>query len=340
MSVKTVSLCVVALNEAKYLPSLLDDFLAQTYPREDTQIVLIDSGSCDGTVSIMEAFRQKHRADFLDIQTGTNPRVIQAAGWNRAIALSTGDVVLRIDAHSRIPPDFTEKNMRAIRQGAYISGGPCRCICKTDSPWRRTLLLAENSLFGSSVGTSRRAGRKQYVKTVSHGAYRREVFDAVGSFNESLLRTEDNEMHYRIRQAGYRICFDPQIVSFCFARDTLRGMLRQKYGNGFWIGYTLFVCPGCISIYHLIPFLFVLGIVCTTVLAFAGFPYAAYLMWMAYALFCVLFSLPGIHETGILRFALPGIFLMMHVSYGIGTALGTGKGLYEVVLQKRYVGFQ
>lgn len=337
MPTNTVSLCVIALNEAKYLPYLLDDFLMQTYPHEKTEIILIDSGSCDGTMSLMEAFHQKYRTKFLNIQIGTNPRIIQAAGWNEAIALSTGDVIVRLDAHTRIPSDFTEKNMRIIKQGEYVVGGLCRCICDTDSPWQKTLLWAENSLFGSSARTSRRAVRKQYVKTVSHGAYRREVFNVVGRFNEALLRTEDNEMHYRIGQAGYRILFDPEIVTLHYVRNTLWKMLRQKYGNGFWIGYTLLVCPGCVSLYHLVPFLFVLGIICTTILAFAGFPYFSYLIWSAYALFCVLFSLPGINETGLWSFLLPGIFLLMHVSYGIGTVQGLWKRMYEAVLQKKHI---
>ena len=96
----------------------------------------------------------------------------------------------------------------------------------------------------------------------------------------------------------------------------------------------LMVCPGCVSLYHLVPFLFVLGIICTTILAFAGFPYFSYLIWSAYALFCVLFSLPGINETGLWSFLLPGIFLLMHVSYGIGTVQGLWKRMYEAVLQK------
>ena len=161
MPTNTVSLCVIALNEAEYLPYLLDDFLMQTYPHEETEIILIDSGSRDGTLSLMKAFRQKYRTEFLNIQIGANPRIIQAAGWNEAIALSTGDVIIRLDAHTRIPSDFTEKSMRAIQQGEYVVGGLCRCICDTGSPWQKTLLLAENSLFGSSARTSRRAVRKQ-----------------------------------------------------------------------------------------------------------------------------------------------------------------------------------
>ncbi len=85
---------------------------------------------------------------------------------------------------------------------------------------------------------------------------RRSVF-----FSENLLRTEDNEMHYRIREVGFKLCYDPRIVSYQYARSSFSKMLKQKYANGYWIGLTLKICPKCISLYHLIPFLFVSAVV-------------------------------------------------------------------------------
>ena len=329
MTPDTLSVCVIALNEAAYLPRLLDDLLAQTYPQEKTEIVLVDSGSRDETPSIMARFRREHLGQFRDIRLGTNPRGIQAAGWNRAITLSTGEIIVRLDAHARIPADFLEKSMAAIGRGEAVAGGPCRYICDGAGFWQRTLLQAENSLFGSSPGKSRRKVRRQAVKTVSHGAYRREVFDSVGLFDETLRRTEDNELHYRLRKAGYSILLDPEITSSQYLRSTLRGLLGQKYANGFWIGRTLWVCPGCISLHHLAPFGFVLGIAATTVLALAGFPAAAQLLWLAYGLFCLVFSLAGIRELGAAALVLPGLFLLIHLCYGIGTAQGLWQGLWR-----------
>lgn len=73
----------------------------------------------------------------------------------------------------------------------------------------------------------------------------KRYLEKAGLFNENLGRTEDNEMHYRIRKAGYKICFNPDIISYQNIRNSWCGMLKQKYGNGHWIGLTLGVCPGC-----------------------------------------------------------------------------------------------
>ena len=152
----------------------------------------------------------------------------------------------------------------------------------------------------------------------------REVFEKAGLFNPRLLRTEDNEMHDRIRKAGYKFYFDPDIVSYQYARSSFRRMLRQKYGNGYWIGLTLGVCPSCISLFHLVPFAFVLGIVLTTILAFCSIWWCAAAMWTAY----LLFTLAGTLNTVIGKranqwtFLMPLLFLLMHISYGIGTCVG------------------
>ncbi len=76
------------------------------------------------------------------------------------------------------------------------------------------------------------------MKSMFHAAYRRKVFETIGGFDERLARTEDNEIHYRMRKAGFKLCFDPEIISYQHIRPDLGKMLKQKYANGYWIGLT------------------------------------------------------------------------------------------------------
>ena len=319
----TVSLCVVAYNEEAYLPRLLDDFRNQTYPHELTEIVLIDSSSTDKTRQIMQEFGRENTS-FFNVQVLDNPQKVQAAGWNIAIEKAKGDVIIRIDAHTHIPPEFTLKNMELQEMGEYVTGGVRPCLIDNPTTWKETLLEVENSMFGSSVSKGRKNNKASYVKSMFHAAYRREVFEKAGGFNPNLLRTEDNEMHYRIRKAGYKLYCDPNIVSYQYARSDFKRMVKQKYGNGYWIGLTLGVCPWCISVFHLVPFAFVLGIALTTVLAFLGIWQLMALMWAAYGLFVLTGTVCAILNKKANRFTIlmPFLFLIMHVSYGIGTLVG------------------
>ena len=146
----------------------------------------------------------------------------------------------------------------------------------------------------------------------------------VGGFNEDLGRTEDNEYHYRIRMAGYKMCCCPDIISYQHSRSTLKHMVRQKFGNGKWIGLTLSVCRGCLSYFHFAPFLFVMALAVCGVLAALGYPFALMVLLVLYGMFDFVNSvscctLKNIQPQFIL---LPLIFPLLHIAYGIGTVVG------------------
>lgn len=323
----TVTIGIVAYNEEGYIENTLDDIASQSYPHGLTEIILVDGKSVDRTKVIMEKFKQEH-PEYTSVKVLDNPKRKQAAGWNVVIQNATMDVLIRIDSHTSIPPDFVEKNMRNIEAGEDISGGPRPCLIANENSWTRTLLHAENSMFGSSINSCRRSGERRYVKTMFHAAYRRKIFDEVGLFNENLGRTEDNELHYRMRQAGYKFYFDPEIVSYQYARSTLKSMLIQKYGNGYWIGRTLWVCPGCLSIFYFVPFAFITAILGTGVIGAIGYPILLKWLMAVYLSFAILMSAISIKDEGWNKwsFALPILFFLFHVIYGAGTVVGIVKG--------------
>lgn len=140
-----------------------------------------------------------------------------------------------------------------------------------------------------------------------------------------MIRTEDNELHYRIRKAGYRICYDPEIISYYQTRNSLPKMLKQKYQNGLWIGKTLYVSPGCISLFHLVPFLFICAIIISSILCIFDFMWPTLLLWSAYGAVNFFMSVVATIKTerkSYLCLMLPLIFGLLHICYGLGTMIG------------------
>lgn len=321
-----VSVCVIAYNEQSILPSLIEDIKRQTYSHESLEIVFVDGGSTDETKKIMESFKESDN-DFHCIRIFNNPKRTQPSGWNIAIKNAVGEIIVRIDAHTTIPESFIENVVATMDEGECVVGGKRPCLIENDTEWSNILLQTENSLFGSSINSIRRkdTGKdKKYVKTMFHAAYRREVFEKVGGFNENLLRTEDNEFHYRVRRAGYKLRYDSRIYSYQYARNSFKKMVKQKYGNGFWIGLTLSVCPGCISLFHLAPLAFLLAIGLCGALCFWG-------LWQFIASLAILYFSFGIINTVVaavtnghnkFRLLMPILFLILHLSYGVGTFMG------------------
>jgi len=179
---------------------------------------------------------------------------------------------------------------------------------------------------------------------VRHG--KKHYFEKIGTFNENLGRTEDNEIHYRMREAGYKLRFDPEIISYQHIRNNAHKMIKQKYANGYWIGLTSGICPKCLSLYHFIPFAFVLAIIITTMLSFmlaitnyrieelgwlaiTSYSITAF-MWVIYWSLAFVMAIVAVigankEQRNITNIALPFLFFILHVTYGIGTLIGVIK---------------
>ncbi len=326
-----VSFIVVALNEASTIGMLLECLKRQTYPHEQIEVILVDSMSSDETKAAMLRFQAEEKS-FWQIKVLDNPKKTLPCGWNVALDAAEGEALLRVDAHVTIPDSFIEQNVKDLLRGEDICGGKVTSVPSDGSKWSAVLNEAENSMFGGGFAAFRRAKKAGYVRTAAFAIYRKSVFDKVGRFNEELTRTEDNEMHYRMRKAGYRFYYDPEIVSFRKTRRNLKKLVRQKYLNGYWIGKTLGVEPRCFFLYHFIPFAFILAIILTVVLQCCGIGMPAAVLWCAYAaanLMMTLGAVIGCKKRNLLFCLLPLVFLMLHLAYGIGTAAGIVKMLAD-----------
>ena len=316
-----ISFIIVAYNAEHCLGALLGDLVRQTIPMEQIELLLVDSASTDNPAQVMRDFAKD--APFA-VRLLDNPRRWLASGINVALAAATGDAVIRLDAHARIPKDFLEKNLAALARGEDIVGG---CVAG-DTPgtdWEAVLRTVDTSRFCGGAAPFRNSGQARYVDTLAYALYRREVYDKVGPYDERLRRTEDNDMHYRMHTAGYKFFFSPDIISYHAARSTMRGQLRQKWGNGYWIGRTMRIQPRCFAPRHLIPAAFVLALICCLLLLpLSSLPLA--LLCGAYLICDLYFAAKGaLSQTrgkllGILT--LPFLYPAVHVVYGAGTITG------------------
>ena len=319
-----VSFIVVALNAASTIQKLFDCLRHQTYPHEWIEVILIDGLSSDATKREMLRF-QAEANDFWQIKVLDNPKKTLPCGWNVALNAAEGDALLRVDAHVSIPDNFIELNVLDLLRGENICGGKVTSVPGKNTKWALVLNEAENSMFGGGIAAFRRADSTGYVNTAALAIYRKYVFETVGSYNELLTRTEDNEMHYRMRKAGYRFYYDPEIVSYRKTRADLKGLVKQKYLNGYWIGRTLWIEPRCFSLYHFIPFAFVISIFISLVFCMFGIEFPAAVLWGAYAVVNLTMAIASVISSkgkNWLFVFFPCIFLILHIWYGVGTVIG------------------
>jgi len=231
--------------------------------------------------------------------------------------------VIRIDAHAKASKDFISKSietMEGLPEDVACVGG--RLISRSLEKEDETVNKVLSSPFGIGNSKFRYSDKPQYTDTVAFGLYRKEIFEKVGYFDETLERNQDNNMHNRIRKAGYKFYFNPEIESEYYVRNNLKKMLRQGFLNGKWNIVVFKQDKNSLSVRHLVPLIFVLSIIGMTILSLINKVFL-YLFAIEMLLYIVLGLVFAVKKTKnvIEIFKMLLYFLLLHISYGVGSLI-------------------
>lgn len=312
-----VTLIMPIRNEEHFIERSLGAVLAQDYPTDRLEILVVDGMSDDDTPTIV----QQMLADRLNGRLLTNPDRIVPTAMNIGLAAAQGDVIVRVDGHTVIAPDYVHRCVEILQEtGVDCVGGTLQTEGQTNVA--RSISLAQSCPFGVGNATFRTGAEEgQFVDTLAFGAYRREVFNRIGTFDEELVRNQDDEFNYRLRAAGGQIWLDPSIRSIYYARATFRSLWNQYFQYGFYKVCVFQKVSGSAQIRHWIPPLFALavlgGLPVALIVPILRTPYLAGLA--LYLLIDLAVSVRIATRSGwrhILR--LPLVFPILHLSYGLG----------------------
>lgn len=326
LSVDTLPLVTIIMpvrNEAAFIAQTLASVLAQNYPPQLMEIVIADGRSTDNTRKIIRSHQQQHA----HIHLIDNPGKIAPTGLNAAIRRAQGDVIVRVDGHAILDPDYVRSCVEQLQQtGADCVGGAWES--RGRSYVGEAIALAMSTRFGignSGFRVMSTTAAPRLADTVPFGAYRRDVFERIGLFNEKMVRHQDYELCYRLRRAGGRILLLPGVRAVYYVRATLAGLWRQYWQYGVWKGRFLRAHPASLKLRHMVPPLFVLAVVISSLLSLMV-PWGGWLpgaVLGAYALFLIaaLFSFVIRGKSKYLPL-LPVIIACLHLSWGIGVWIG------------------
>lgn len=230
LRIARISLVIPMYNERDHVEALIGDIASQDWEGE-LQILVADGRSTDGCVELLLA--AAGRAG-LEVTVIDNPKRQQSAGLNLCIARADGDLIVRLDCHTRYERNLLTLLAKAAEEtGAWNVGG-------TFAPRGRTVMeravaCAYDSPFGGT-GWTRDQLRDERVESdiVYYGAFRPIVFERAGMYDEELPVAEVEDLCRRIRDAGGTVVFDPAIRLYYTPRGSLRGVARQYYRYGLW----------------------------------------------------------------------------------------------------------
>lgn len=305
-------------NESAFIERCLGAILTQDYPADQLEILVADGMSDDDTRQIIAAMPGAERVRIID-----NPRRIQAAGLNEAIRHAKGDVIVRVDGHTVVAPDYVRQCINALQAtDADNVGGAMDPVGLTDTG--KAIALAGKSPFAVPTAFHVSA-TPQFTDTVYMGAWPRHVFDRVGGFSERVGVNEDYELNYRIRASGGKIFFSPQIRSVYYGRQTIPALARQYYRYGKSKVRTLQEHPASLRPRQLVAPLFVAGLMVGLPLGWLS-KLLRGLWWaglICYGIANLYFSFKAAARlTPKIAWRIPLVFFTIHLAWGIGFWMG------------------
>ena len=313
-----VSFIIPVRNEGDSLRRCIKSILAQ---KGDVEIILAVGPSNDNTENIALKYALNHKNIIVIGERRGNP----AFARNLCLRYVSGDYIVNFSGHASLPSgDFVEKLLAKFETLDRGFGGVGFPNLPGDSD-----SLISRALGGFMAGSS--AGFTQYAKTsedmivdhVPFVCYRREVFDKIGGFDENLPSGHDVDFNLRMKKAGYKLLFTPDVF-ICFERPkTLRGLAKKMFKYGRSRVKLMRKHPESNSIFHygalaLFP--------STVILLFLSLVSEFFFMFLVFvAVFYLILSyLSLLRETSFPLRSLYGlvVYPVIHFSYSIGMIRG------------------
>jgi glycosyltransferase involved in cell wall biosynthesis len=319
-----VSVVMPVRDEASFIGRSLGAVLAQDYPPARFEVIVADGMSADGTREAVEAFRARDAR----VRLVENAGRIAPTGLNAALRVARGRVVVRVDGHCEVAPDYVRRCVECLeREGVEGVGGPIETVGETATA--RAIAAAMSSAFGVGGAAFRTVkDRRMLVESVAFPAYTRGAIERAGLFDEELVRNQDDEYNYRLLGLGARLLLAPEIRSRYYSRGTLGSLRRQYFQYGYWKVRVMQKHPRQMRRRQFAPPLFAAALLTLGALSplLAAARYALAAVSCAYLSANLCASLLAARRGGWrLLPLLPPAFATLHLAYGFGFLAGLFK---------------
>ena len=333
MNCRKVSVVCPIYNEERYIGKFIDSVLAQDYPSDKLEILLIDGMSTDGTRNLINRYAVEND----NIIFADNPEKVVPNALNKGIRLSDGDVIVRLDAHCTYPVNYISRLVSQLDSlDADNVGGVWNTLPAKNTAECIAIAVASSHPFGVGASVHKiGSDRVRKVDTVPFGCYRRSVFERIGFFDEELVRNQDDEFNARLIKNGGSIYIIPDVIIDYTARESMGKMRKMYYQYGLFKPLVNKKIGLPASMRQFIPVIFVIGLVLGAVLSFfceivALIYMTVWLLYIIIGLYVGMKSYIEYRKLSLLWY-LPYTFLNIHLSYGIGFLTG----IYKLLLHKR-----
>ncbi|WP_424213467.1 glycosyltransferase family 2 protein [Streptomyces sp. BI20] len=324
-----VSVIMPVLNEERHLRDSVRHILAQEYDGE-MEVVIALGPSSDRTDEIAaELVREDPRVHTVPNPTGRTP-----AALNAAIKASRHPIVVRVDGHGMLSPNYIATAVRLLEEtGAQNVGGIMHA--EGENAWEQAVAAAMTSRIGVGNAAFHTGGEAGPADTVYLGVFRREALERQGGYNEEFIRAQDWELNYRIRESGGLIWFSPELRVSYRPRPSVRALAEQYRNYGRWRHVVARYHAGSINPRYLAPPTALVAIAAGTVLGAAVTPWA-FAVPVGYLAAITAGSVPAGKGLPLAaRARIPVALATMHMSWGAGFLTSPRSLARKVIASRR-----
>jgi glycosyltransferase involved in cell wall biosynthesis len=327
-----VSIIIPCRNEENFIGKCLDSIISNDIPKNNLEVLIIDGMSEDKTREIIKKYSKR----YTFISVIDNPQKIVPTALNLGIKRSKGSIIMRMDAHNIYDDKYISKCVKYSQEFKVDNvGGIWKILPGNNTLISKSIALATSHPF-SAGNAYYKVGSKEpkYVDTVPFGCFRKEIFKKIGFFDEDLIRNQDDEFNHRIIKNKGKILLVPDIISYYYARDSLFNLWKMYYQYGYFKPLVLQKIGRILTLRQFIPAIFISSLITSGLFSLAKpqFFIIFFVISLFYLFFNLLFSFLIATKQGLTYFAiLPFVFLIFHLSYGIGYL----KGIFDFMILKK-----
>jgi succinoglycan biosynthesis protein ExoA len=225
----SISFIMPVLNEEQHLATAVSSIFDQKdLPKGQVEVILALGPSTDNTNKVAEALKSQFPVQIVENPTGKTP-----AGLNLAIKAAKNQVIVRVDAHSQLSPDYTKLAIQMLNETKAANvGGVMKAVGET--ALQQAIAWAYGSRFGLGGGAYHVGGQAGPSDSVYLGVFRKDILEKLGGFNEKMIRGQDWELNLRIRNSGELVYFDPRLEVTYYPRASLGKLAKQFFDTGAW----------------------------------------------------------------------------------------------------------
>ena len=327
-----ISIIIPIFNEKKHIDNCVNSIIESTDNIEETELLLIDGGSTDGTLEKLKDFEKQYSF----IRVIHNEKRKTAPALNIGINNSKGKYIVRLDAHGEFSKNYIKKlvsTLDEMPQEVVNVGGVLETKPGSNTIIARSIAIALSSQagVGNSDFRTKTINKPQYVPTVAWGAYRREALEEVGLFDESVPSSEDLELSQKLITNGKKIMMIPGVTAVLFSRSTLSRLSRQMFDNGRCVTKENKSSISFYKLRHYVPLMFtsyILSLLLIIVFLFPLVPLILKLIiLLPLAIYTILIASQGLvssikQKNPLFFFSVPLAIFVTHFFYGLGSIFG------------------